>query len=95
MAWVWSDRGLLVIGTSLVLGGLGYIWADCARLWRVRRKIWDVVDLGATTVFTALILGSALAMGTYDSLPAVTVGGAAAVLSYAGVRRVLRTHQRA
>ena len=89
IAWLSSDRGLLVVGTSLVLGGLGYLWVDCLRLWRVRRKMRDLVDLAATTVFTAMILGSALAMQIYDSLPVIAVGVVAAALSAFGLHRVL------
>ena len=89
IAWLSSDRGLLVIGTSLLLGGLGYLWADCLRLWRVRRKMRDVIDLTATTVFTALVAGIAWAEQTYDSLPAVGAGIVAAALSGFAMRRVL------
>jgi len=88
-AWLLSDRGLLVVGTSLVLGGLGYLWADCVRLWRVRRKMRDFVDLAATTTFTALIAGIAWAMHTYDSLPVAAVGVVVAALSAFGLHRVL------
>jgi hypothetical protein len=89
IAWVSSDRGLLVVGTSLVLGGLGYLWADCLRLWRVRRKMRDLVDLVAATTFTALIAGSAWAMRVYDSLPVMTIGVAAAALSAFALHRLL------
>jgi hypothetical protein len=89
VAWLSSDRGLLVVGTSLVLGGLGYLWADCLRLWRVRRKMRDLVDLGAVTTFTALIAGSAWAMRIYDSLPVIAVGVAAAALSAYALHRLL------
>ena len=84
-----SNRALLVLGTSLVLGGLSYLWADCLRLWRVRRKIRDLVDLVATTAFTALIAGSAWAMHIYDSLPVIAAGVAVAALSAFGLHRVL------
>jgi len=89
IAWLSSDRGLLVVGTSLVLGGLGYLWVDCLRLWRVRRKTRDLVDLAATTTFTALIAGIAWAMQTYDSLPVMAVGLVAAALSAYGLHRLL------
>jgi len=89
IAWLLSDRGLLVVGTSLVLGGLGYLCVDCLRLWRVRRKARDLVDLAATTTFTALIAGIAWAMHTYDSLPVVAVGVVAATISAFGLHRVL------
>jgi len=90
IAWLASDRGLLVVGTSVLLGGLGYLWADCLRQWRVRRKLRDMVDLVSTTAFTALIAGIAMAEQTYDSLPSVTVGLTAASLSGFGLRRALR-----
>lgn len=90
LAWLLSDRGLLVTGTSLVLGGLAYVWVDCVRLWRVRRKMRDVVDVAATTVFTAMILGIALVLHTWDSLPVAAAGVAAAALSYVCLRRLLR-----
>jgi hypothetical protein len=89
-AWLSPDRGLLVIGTSLVLGGLGYLWLDCLRLWHVRRRAWDAIDLASTSVFTALILGSALAMHVYDSIPVAALGAMAAALSGFGLRRILR-----
>ena len=89
IAWLSSDRGLLVVGTSLVLGGLGYLWADCLRLWRLRRKMRDLVDLVVTTAFTALIAGIAWAMRTYDSLPVLAVGVMAAALSGFALRRLL------
>jgi hypothetical protein len=69
---------------------LGYLWVDCVRLWRLRRKTWDVIDLTSTTLFTSLILGSALAMHVYDSIPAAAVGAMAAALSGFGLRRALR-----
>ena len=90
LAWLSSDRGLLVVGTSLVLGALGYIWLDCLRLWRVRRKMRDGVDFAATTLFTAIIGSLALILRTYDSVPAASVGVACAAVSYAGLRRALR-----
>ena len=90
IAWLSSDRGLLVVGTSLLLGALVFLWADCLRLWRVRRKGRDMVDLLSTSAFTALIVGVTLALRTYDSLPAVLAGLAAAALSYAVMRRFLR-----
>jgi hypothetical protein len=90
IAWLSSDRGLLVVGTSLVLGALGYVWVDCLRLWRVRRKARDGVDLAATTLFTGMIGSIALVLRTYDSLPAASVGVACAAVSYAGLRRALR-----
>ena len=89
VAWLSSDRGLLVVGTSLVLGGLGYLWADCLSLWRVRRKARDLVDLAATSAFTAMIAGIAWAMDTYDSLPVIAVGVVAAALSAFGLHRLL------
>jgi len=89
LAWLSSDRGLLVLGTSLLLGGLAYLWADCLRLWRVRRKTRDMVDLVSTSAFTALIAGIAWAQQTYDSLPVVAVGVVAAALSGFGLRRLL------
>jgi len=90
IAWLSSDRGLLVVGTSLALGAFAYIWVDCLRLWRIRRKTRDMVDLASTAAFTVLIFAIALAMHTWDSLPAAATGLAAAVLSYVGLRRVLR-----
>lgn len=90
IAWLSSDRGLLVVGTSLVLGGLAYIWVDCLRLWRVRRKMRDAVDLAATTLFTVMIAGVALTLDTWDSIPELAVGGAAAALAGFGLRRALR-----
>jgi hypothetical protein len=90
IAWLSSDRGLLVVGTSLALGAFAYVWTDCLRLWRVRRSTRDAVDLVSTTAFTALIAGAALTLHTYDSLPAAVAGAAAAAVSYAGLRRVLR-----
>jgi hypothetical protein len=90
LAWLSSDRGLLVVGTSLVLGGLAYVWVDCLRLWRVRRSMRDVVDLASTTVFTAVILGTALMLRTWDSLPAAIAGLGAGAVSYAGLQRALR-----
>ena len=89
IAWLSSDRGLLVVGTSLLLGGLFYLWADCLRLWSVRRKMRDMVDLVATSAFTALMVGVAWAMRTYDSLPVVAVGVVAAALSAYGLHRLL------
>ena len=90
VAWLSSDRGLLVVGTSLLLGGLVFLWADCLRLWRLRRKMRDMVDLLSTSAFTALIAGITLALRTYDSLPAVLVGFVAAAVSYVVMRRFLR-----
>jgi hypothetical protein len=90
IAWLSSDRGLLVVGTSLLLGGLVFLWADCLRLWTVRRKTRDMVDLLSTTAFTALIVGITLALRTFDSLPASVVGFVAAAVSYAVMRRFLR-----
>ena len=52
--------------------------------------MWDAVDLAATTVFTAMILGVALVLHTYDSLPAGVAGAGSAAVSYAGLRRALR-----
>ena len=89
VAWLSSDRGLLVVGTSLLLGGLVYLWVDCLRLWHVRRKMRDLVDLGATTAFTALMMGIAWAMRTFDSLPVVVVGLVAAALSAFALHRLL------
>ena len=89
IAWLSSDRGLLVVGTGFLLGGLLYLWADCLRLWRVRRKMRDLVDLAATTAFTALMVGVTWAMRTYDSVPLVAVGVVAAALSAYGLHRVL------
>ena len=71
-----------------------FLWADCLRLWRVRRKMRDMVDLLSTSAFTALIVGVTLALRTYDSLPAVLAGFAAAALSYAVMRRFLRVDLR-
>ena len=88
-----SDHVLLVVGTSLVLGGLAYLWADCLRLWRIRRKMRDVVDLVTTSVFTAMIAGVALTLHTWDSMPSAATGAAAAALSYLSLRRFLRTQQ--
>ena len=93
ISWLSSDHGLLVLGTSLVLGGLGFLWADCLRLWRIRRKRRDVVDLVTTSVFTATIAGVALTLHTWDSMPAAATGLAAAALSYLSLRRFLRTQQ--
>jgi len=90
IGWLSSDRGLLVVGTSLALGAFAYTWADCLRLWRIRRKTRDMVDLVSTAAFTVLIFAIALAMHTWDSMPAVATGLAAAALSYVGLRRVLR-----
>ena len=90
LAWLSSDRGLLVIGTSLALGAFAYVWVDCLRLWRVRRTMRDAVDLASTTAFALLIAAIALALRTYDSWPAAVAGAAAAVGSYAALRRVLR-----
>ena len=94
IAWLSSDRGLLVVGTSLLLGGLVFLWADCLRLWRVRRKGRDMVDLLSTSAFTALMAGVTLALRTYDSLPAALVGFVAAAVSYAVMRRFLRVDLR-
>ena len=90
VAWLSSDRGLLVVGTSLVLGGLCFVWVDCLRLWQVRRTLRDAVDLASTTAFTAMIAATALTLRTWDSLPAAVAGFAAAAVSYLGLRRVLR-----
>lgn len=67
-----------------------FLWGDCLRLWRVRRKGRDVVDLLSTSAFTALMVGVTLALRTYDSLPAVLAGLIAAALSYTVMRRFLR-----
>jgi hypothetical protein len=90
LAWLSSDRGLLVVGTSLVLGGLAYVWVDCLRLWALRRSTRDMVDLISTTVFAALIFGTALMLRTWDSLPSAIAGLGTAAVSYAGLRRALR-----
>src|SRR5262245_2505129 len=90
LAWLSSDRGLLVVGTSLVLGGLAFLWFDCVRIWRLKRRAREAVDLAATTVFTVMILGSALAMNAWDSIPAVIVGLALAMAAGFGLRGALR-----
>jgi len=63
---------------------------DCVRLWHLRRKAWDAIDLASTTVFTALILAIAVVLHTYDSPAAFAGGGAAAAVSYWALRRMLR-----
>ena len=71
-----------------------FLWADCLRLWRVRRKGRDMVDLLSTTAFTALIAGVTLALRTYDSLPAILAGLFAGAFSYVVMRRFLRVDLR-
>ena len=89
-AWLSSDRGLLVVGTSLVLGALAFLWIDCVRMWRSKRKAREAVDLVATTTFTAMILAIALVLHTWDSIPSVAVGCTAAAAGGFGLREALR-----
>jgi hypothetical protein len=90
IGWLASDRALLVAGTSLVLGGLVYVWVDCLWLWRVRRSMRDAVDLASTTAFTAIIGSVAVIVRTYDSVTALAAGVALGTLSFLCVRRALR-----
>jgi hypothetical protein len=93
LAWLASDRGLLVLGTSVLLGALGYLCVDCLRLWSIRGKARDMVDLLSTATFTAMIAGIALSLNTYDSLPVGLLGVAAGAVSYETARRFLRVRQ--
>ena len=83
LSWLTSQPGLLVVGLSLVIGAVGYLFVASWVLWRVRRKVRDLVDVWSTGVFGAGTIGLALALQTYGSPLRLAAGVLAAGAGYA------------
>jgi len=83
LSWLSSQRGLLLLGLSFVIGAVGYLLVASWALWRVRRRVRDLVDLCSTGVFVAGTVGVALALETYGSVVQLATGVVAAGAGYA------------
>jgi hypothetical protein len=92
LSWLASQRGLLLVGLSLLIGVVGYLLVASWTLWRVRRKGRDLVDLCSTGVFVAGTVGLTLALETYGSVlqlaAGVVVAGAGYAVAYAAFHAV-------
>ena len=72
--WLWSQRGLLLLGMSFTVGVVGYLAIRCWMLWRAARGWWDLFDAFSYSAFCVAVFTVATALETYSSPVLLTLG---------------------